>query len=242
MEKTFAQIVWDKNGVPRSVLFDDQYFCQDNGYEEAVHVCCHGNHLSERFRKLDPARPGTFTIIETGFGTGLDFCCAWQTWEECAPESWTLHFVSVELYPVPSDQLSRALGLWPAITPYKEALGAQYKPVPGSIGEMLFGNNRVRLTIVFDDVVSALAIILQNQIAPHGANAWFLDGFGPAKNPQMWSEHVFAAMALLSRMGTTLSTFTVAGSVRRGLEKSGFSLQKIPGHGRKNQILTGVFR
>ena len=239
---TFAQIVWDPNGVPRSAAFDDQYFCQDNGYEEAVHVCCHGNQLSARFQKLDPVHPGTFTIIETGFGTGLDFCCAWKMWEECAPKSWTLHFVSVERYPVTPDDLSRALGLWPAIKLYKGALVAQYKPVPGSVGKMSFSNNQVRLTIVFDDVVFALKTILQNQIAPLGADAWFLDGFGPSKNSQMWSEHVFAAMAPLSRSGTTLSTFTVAGPVRRGLEAKGFALKKIPGHGRKNQILTGIFR
>ncbi|MBF0122956.1 MAG: tRNA (5-methylaminomethyl-2-thiouridine)(34)-methyltransferase MnmD [Candidatus Omnitrophica bacterium] len=239
---SFASIVWDSNGVPRSTVFDDQYFCQDNGYEEALHVCCHGNDLSARFKKLDPARQGTFTIIETGFGTGLDFCCAWKTWEESAPKSWRLHFVSVELYPVSPDDLKRALALWPAITPYKEALAAQYRPVPGSISEMSFNNDRVKLTIVFDDVVSALRTILQNQIVLFGADAWFLDGFGPAKNPEMWSEDVFVVMASLSQPGTTMSTFTVAGVVRRGLEAHGFTLKKIPGHGRKNQILSGVFR
>ena len=100
----------------------------------------------------------------------------------------------------------------------------------------------MRLTILFDHVVPALAVILRTGLAPNGADAWFMDGFAPSKNPEMWSNDVFMGMSALSREGTTLSTFTVAGFVRRGLEASGFEVQRIPGHGEKKNVLTGRFR
>ncbi len=232
---------WGDNGVPYSVEFNDQYFCQDNGYDEAVHVCCRGNSLQERFSALDPSCPGTFTIIETGFGTGLDFCCARQVWEQSAPPSWKLHFVSLELYPLGKDDMARALGLWPAVGDIGHELAGCYEPSPGRVRDWYFKDRQVRLTIVFDDVVAALARITADNIAPQRADAWFLDGFAPSKNPAMWSEQVFEAMAALSKPGTTLSTFTVAGFVRRGLEARGFEVRKIPAHGKKNQMLTGKF-
>jgi tRNA 5-methylaminomethyl-2-thiouridine biosynthesis bifunctional protein len=232
---------WDENGVPYSVVFDDKYFCREYGYDEAVYVGCGGNDLKARFLALDPSVPGVFTIMETGFGTGLDFCCAWQLWEKCAPSSWSLHFVSLELYPLGVDHIGRALGLWPVLDPYKVQLLSRYKPMPGEIGRFVLADGRMKLTIVFDDVVLALRRIKEEGLAPERADAWFLDGFGPAKNPQMWTTDVFKGMASLSKKGATLSTFTVAGAVRRGLEAEGFRVQKIPGHGRKNLMLTGRY-
>ena len=107
---------------------------------------------------------------------------------------------------------------------------------------MAFDDGRVRVTVVFDDAAAGLRRIREGKIAPDGVDACFLDGFAPSKNPAMWSPQVFREVAALSKPGTTFSTFTVAGSVRRGLEACGFSLQKMPGHGKKRQILTGVFR
>ncbi len=235
------QVIWDTEGLPRSSKFDDKYFCRDNGYEEAVYVNCEGNGLRERFLALDPSNPGTFTILETGFGTGLDFCCAWQMWESCAPKTWTLDFVSLELYPMTAGEVDRALSLWSSLSSYKEKLIMQYVPVPGGIKKMCFKDDRVRLTIVFDDVLAALKTIKDGAFLPNGADAVFLDGFGPAKNPEMWTQGVFDGVALLSHGGTTLSTFTVAGAVRRGLQASGFKVGRIKGHGKKNQILVGQF-
>lgn len=232
---------WGDNGVPYSVAFNDQYFCKDNGYDEAVHVCCRGNSLQERFSALDPSCPGTFTIMETGFGTGLDFCCARQVWEQCASPSWNLHFVSLELFPLGQEDVARALGLWTALGALGQELAAAYEPSPGLVRDWYFKDRRVRLTIVFDDVLAALGRIKAGGIVPRGADAWFLDGFAPSKNPAMWSQQVFEAMAALSKPGTTLSTFTVAGSVRRGLAGQGFRVRKVPAHGKKNQMLTGVF-
>jgi tRNA 5-methylaminomethyl-2-thiouridine biosynthesis bifunctional protein len=238
----FAQVRWDEKGVPYGTAFDDHYFCADNGYEEAVHVGVLGNALPERFKGLDPDRPGTFTVIETGFGTGLDFCCAWEAWDAAAPASWTLSFISLELYPVRPEDMGRALGLWPRLAKYREALLAQYAPVPGGVQKMSFADGRVHLTVVFDEAVSALKKTREDGLAPNGADAWFLDGFGPSKNPDMWRGEVFAEVAALSRPGTTFSTFTAAGQVRRLLAQHGFLVQKIPAHGKKKHMLIGAYQ
>ena len=242
LEKQQAEIRWDEHGNPHSTVYNDKYFCKYNGYEEALYVCCEGNALRKRFSELDPGVKGTFTIIETGFGTGLDFCTVWQLWHETAPRSWMLHFLSVELFPISADQIKRALELWPALSRFKDELAACYKVLPGGIEDLYFDEKAVRLTIVFDDVVQALKRIKENDLAPAGADVWLLDGFAPSKNPRMWSDEVFEVMAPLSRQGTTLSTFTVAGHVRRGLEANGFLVQRVPGYGKKNKILTGEYR
>ena len=117
----------------------------------------------------------------------------------------------------------------------------QYDPLSGDIMVNVFDEGRVHLTVVFGDAAIALQRIKQDGLAGGGADAWFLDGFAPACNPGMWTHEVFAAVAALSRPGTTLSTFTVAGFVRRGLEAKGFAVKKVPGHGKKKQILTAVF-
>jgi tRNA 5-methylaminomethyl-2-thiouridine biosynthesis bifunctional protein len=238
--KAQEHVRWDAKGVPHSTLFRDKYFCTYNGYEECRYVSNQGNNLRERFSNLDPLRSGTFTIIETGFGTGLSFCCAWQLWEECAPSSWKFHFISIELYPLSTEDLNRALGAWPALKTYQDRLSTHYKPFESGI-EHFDLDAQVRLTIAFEDVVEALKNIYEQGIASQGADAWFLNGFSPFSNPLMWSEDVFKGMAPLSRPGTTLSTFTVAASVRHGLEAQGFKVEKIPGHGIKRHVLKGIF-
>ncbi|MBF0490831.1 MAG: tRNA (5-methylaminomethyl-2-thiouridine)(34)-methyltransferase MnmD [Candidatus Omnitrophica bacterium] len=239
METHDVPIEWDQDGLPHSVIFNDKYFCNLDAYEEVLSISCQGNVLKDRFSKLDPSVGGTFTIIETGFGTGLNFCCAWQLWDQCAPKSWTLHFVSIELYPLSVQQLNRALSLWPVLSRYREALVLQYKPLPQETAQLFLADHRVRLTLVFEDVVEALRQIKERGITPDGADAWFLSGFAPAKNPKMWSEQVFEGMAPLSRQGTTFATFTVAGPVRRGLAANGFVVHK--GFGYKKHIITGYF-
>jgi tRNA 5-methylaminomethyl-2-thiouridine biosynthesis bifunctional protein len=237
-----GSIAWDQEGMPRSLMFDDKYFCKEFGYEEALYVACAGNRLQERFEALDPSVQGVFVIVETGFGTGLDFCCAWQMWAKHAPPSWKLHFISIELYPLSSVDLDRALSLWPGLAGFSQRLVEKYAPVPGGLLDAEPEAGRVRLTILFDDVVKALSEIKCRALAPAGADAWFLDGFAPSKNPAMWSDAVFEGMARLSRPGTTLSTFTVAGFVRRGLESKGFAVERVLGHGRKKSVLVGHWR
>ncbi|MCC6758045.1 MAG: tRNA (5-methylaminomethyl-2-thiouridine)(34)-methyltransferase MnmD [Candidatus Omnitrophica bacterium] len=236
---TANEIRWDDKGVPHSIHFRDKYFCTQNGYEEYKHISGHGNGLEKRFAELDPSENGTFTVIETGFGTGMCFCCIWELWDQFAPKSWNLHFISVELYPLSNTDLDRALSVWPPLAEYRKLLSAQYQPHKNGIHDLHFKEQRVRLTIVFEDVVEALTKIRQQNVAPQKADAWLLNGFSPFANPQMWTQEVFDGMAKLSKPGTTLSTFTVAGHVRRGLEAAGFKLEKIPGYGTKKQMLRG---
>lgn len=235
-------IRWDAKGVPHSLLFRDKYFCTQNGYEESFYVSCQGNNLQERFLTLDPKVSGTFTIIETGFGTGLSFCSAWYLWKQCAPVSWKLHFVSLELYPLNREDVDRALSVWPNLSDFRQALVQQYVPAPGEVKHFEFKEDRIQLSIVFEEVVDALRTIKEKNIAPHGADAWFLNGFSPFSNPLMWRPEVFKGMALLSKKGSTLATFTVAGFVRRGLEAEGFKVERIPGYGTKKTVLVGSFQ
>jgi len=234
-------IKWDSQGTPYSIAFDDMYFCAVNGYEDALYIFCGGNRLEERFKKLDPSVPGVFTIVETGFGTGLIFCVAWKLWKECAPVSWRLNFISIEKYPLAPAELSQALSVWPIVKPQADKLAINYKIPADKKGIFDFEDGRVRLTITFDDIILSLKLILQEELAGAGADALFLDGFSPAKNPQMWTEEVFAGLSQLSHSGTTLATFTVAGWVRRGLESQGFKTQKVKGYGCKNEMLQGTF-
>jgi len=234
-------IKWDSQGTPYSIVFDDMYFCAVNGYEDALYIFCGGNRLEERFKKLDPTVNGVFTIVETGFGTGLIFCVVWKLWKEHAPGSWILKFLSVEKYPLPTAELERALGVWGIIKFQADELAAHYKVPSDKAGVFNFDGGRVILTVIFDDIISGLERIFQEGLVSPKADALFLDGFSPAKNPQMWTEEVFAGLARLSGVGTSLATFTVAGWVRRGLESQGFSTQKATGYGCKNQMLLGSF-
>jgi len=234
-------IKWDSQGTPYSVVFDDMYFCAVNGYEDALHIFCGGNHLRERFKKFDPMVHGVFTIIETGFGTGLIFCVVWKLWNEHAPASWTLKFLTIEKYPLPPQELERALSVWTIVKPQADQLVANYKSPLDKAGVFNFDRGRVLLTIVFDDIIPGLGTIAHEVSAGLRADALFLDGFSPAKNPEMWTENVFAGLARVSRQGTTLATFTVAGWVRRGLESQGFKTRKVTGYGCKNQMLEGSF-
>lgn len=216
----------------RSAQFDDIYFSTEDGLAETHHVFIGGNDLPEAWE-----RKQRFVIAETGFGTGLNFLAAWTLFEKQARPGQRLHYISFEKYPLEWDEIARALGQWRSeFGGRADRLRALYPlRVPGVHRIML--NAQVTLTLVFDDVNEALP---QTDI-PCGVDAWFLDGFAPSKNPDMWSETLFSGMARLSHAGTTFATFTVAGVVRRGLEASGFKIEKRQGFGRKKEMLRGTF-
>ncbi len=242
-----AAIEWTDDGVPQSAQFGDVYFSRAGGLDETRYVFLQQNHLDERWRGLDAAQPGCFCIGETGFGTGLNFLAAWQLWQQVAPASWRLHVVSVEKHPVQREQLQRALELWPELKALGEQLLANYPPaLPGQHRLQLEGG-RVTLDLLFGDASDGLASLLDTSHPLHAQHcgakidAWFLDGFAPASNPEMWRPELFRCMALLSHAGTTAATFTAAGIVKRGLRDHGFSIAKVPGWGRKRDMLTAVY-
>lgn len=220
-----AQLDWDEQGRPLSREFDDIYFSPTSGFDETHHVFIAGNDLARRFAEL-PAG-GCFCIGETGFGTGLNFLCAWQLFEQCAPADARLHFVSVEKFPLTRDDLRRALALWPQLAPQAAQLLDQYMAIHPGFQRFNLAAGRVVLTLLVGDALDGLPE-LDAQI-----DAWFLDGFAPAKNPEMWSPALFTQLARLSRSGTSLATFTAAGFVRRGLTEAGFAIKRVRGFGKK---------
>ncbi|BDB21044.1 tRNA 5-methylaminomethyl-2-thiouridine biosynthesis bifunctional protein MnmC [Pseudomonas sp. CYM-20-01] len=230
---THAQLDWDDQGRPHSRIFDDVYFSDKSGLEETRYVFLEQNRLQERFAAL-PAG-GRLVIGETGFGTGLNFLCAWQLFEQHAVAGARLHFVSVEKYPLSHADLRRALLLWPELHPFAEQLLAQYIAIHQGFQRLVLDNGRVTLTLLIGDALEQLPQ-LDAQI-----DAWFLDGFAPAKNPEMWTAELFAELARLAAPGSTISTFTSTGWVRRLINAAGFKMKRTPGIGHKWEILRGEF-
>ncbi|WP_413794602.1 MULTISPECIES: bifunctional tRNA (5-methylaminomethyl-2-thiouridine)(34)-methyltransferase MnmD/FAD-dependent 5-carboxymethylaminomethyl-2-thiouridine(34) oxidoreductase MnmC [unclassified Pseudomonas] len=228
-----AQLDWDDQGRPRSRVFDDVYFSDQSGLDETRYVFLEQNNLAERFAAL--ADDGRLVIGETGFGTGLNFLCAWQLFEQCAPAGARLHFVSVEKYPLSPEDLRRALALWPQLSLQAAPLLEQYVAIHQGFQRLVLANGRVTLTLLIGDALEQLPQ-LDGQI-----DAWFLDGFAPARNPEMWTAELFAELARLAAPGATLSTFTSTGWVRRLLNAAGFKMKRTPGIGHKWEILRGVF-
>jgi tRNA 5-methylaminomethyl-2-thiouridine biosynthesis bifunctional protein len=228
-----AQIDWDEHGNPHSREFCDVYFSTESGLAETRHVFLVQNDLGNRFSTLPES--GRLVIGETGFGTGLNFLCAWQLFQECAHASTRLHFVSVEKFPLSLADLQRSLALWPELKEFAEQLLAQYVAVHEGFQRFVFDGGRVTLTLLIGDALDMLPQ-LDGQI-----DAWFLDGFAPAKNPEMWTPELFAELARLAAPGSTIGTFTSTGWVRRALNAAGFKMKRVPGIGHKWEVLRGVF-
>ncbi|GJA82378.1 tRNA 5-methylaminomethyl-2-thiouridine biosynthesis bifunctional protein MnmC [Aeromonas caviae] len=229
---------WNEAGTPVSSEFGDVYFSNDNGLSETRYVFLQQNRLPERFSHHDS---DSFVIGETGFGTGLNFLATMAVFLEQAPLSGNgsrLHFISVEKYPLTQADLRKALAAWPELAPLSQPLIDQW-PLPVSgCHRLLFADGRIRLDLWFGDIKEMLPQV------PHPAtglvDAWYLDGFSPAKNPEMWTHDLFDDLARLARPDATLSTFTCAGFVRRGLIAAGFAMKKVKGHGSKREMLAGV--
>jgi len=228
-----AQLDWDDQGLPRSRVFDDVYFSDLSGLDETRYVFLEQNALRERFAALPVG--GRLVIGETGFGTGLNFLCAWQLFEQHAQPGARLHFVSVEKYPLNAADLQRALALWPELKPFADQLLAQYVAIHPGFQRLVLAEGRVTLTLLIGDALDQLAQ-LDAQV-----DAWFLDGFAPAKNPDMWTAELFVELARLAAPDSTISTFTSTGWVRRLLNAAGFKMKRTPGIGHKWEILRGSF-
>lgn len=228
----FAELTWNEAGQPFSTEFGDVYFSQESGLEESRYVFLKHNALPERWAAL---RPGAhFCIGETGFGTGLNFLCAWQLWDQTAPADAHLHFVSTEKHPLSAADMQRALALWPELQPWATQLASQYADLAPGWQHFVLAHGRVTLTLLIGDLLETLPELDAN------VDAWFLDGFAPARNPQMWQPALYQQMARLSAPGATLATFTSVGEVKRGLRAAGFKAGRVKGYGCKRHMLTGA--
>ena len=235
-----ANLEFNAEGTPVSRDFDDVYFSNDNGLEETRYVFLDGNHLGTRF----PEHPRSlFVVAESGFGTGLNFLTLWQAFDcfrAAYPEATLqrLHFISFEKFPLTAHDLRLAHQRWPELAHWAEQLQTQWPPAIGGCHRLYLDDGRVTLDLWLGDI-NDLTDKLDDSMNQK-VDAWFLDGFAPAKNPDMWSPHLFSAMARLARPGATLATFTSAGFVRRGLQEAGFTMRKTKGFGRKRDMLVGV--
>ena len=207
---------WTDRGVPVSRRFDDPYFSLDNGLAETRHVFLAGNGLPGRFT------PG-FHIAELGFGTGLNFLTVWQDWIASGTEG-PLRFTSFEAFPMTAGQMAAALTAFPDLARLSAQLVAAWDG-PGQIA--LPG---AELTVIAGDARLTLPDWADQ------ADAWFLDGFSPAKNPEMWDDTLLTEVARHMAPGGTLATYTAAGHVRRALAQAGLAVDRRPGYGRKRHM------
>lgn len=225
-------LVFSDAGSPRSAFFDDVYFSTDNGYAETDYVFLQGNGLARRFARM--AEHSHFTVAETGFGTGLSALATWALFEQTAPASARLTFISTERYPLSKHQIQQALQAWPTLSDRVERLVSQYPPrLPGF--HLVELSDRVDLLLLFGDAQDTL-----NDLNAR-VDAWFLDGFTPSRNPDMWQAPLFQTMARLSQADTSFATFTSASQVRAGLQGAGFTVMRRPGFGKKREMLHGRF-
>lgn len=240
------KVTYLQDGTPYSTQFNDIYFDSESGYQQSEQVFLSGNNINERIKNATDC----FTIAETGFGTGLNFLLTLQTyyklWHEEANDSAPkLCFISMEKFPLTKSELTQSLKTLPQLSFFTNLLIAQY-PELSSENEkpqsftFTFFDNLVTLKLIIDDATHGLAEIKSSKNGL--VDAWYLDGFSPAKNPDMWSEALFEQIGRLSKTQASIATFTVAGFVKRHLQNVGFRTQKKNCVGNKHEMLTGIFQ
>lgn len=216
-----AQIDWrdtDQGAVPVSTRFDDPYYSLAGGLAETTHVFLDGNALGTRLRE-------GFHIAELGFGTGLNMLAALGLFRAlgCAG---SLHLTSFEAYPMTARDRDAALSAFPDLP--QDWAGQD-------LSQPLRGPDFI-LTVIAGDARHTLPDWAGR------ADAWFLDGFSPAKNPELWGPELMQAVADHTAPGGTFATYTAAGDVRRALDAAGFAVTRSPGYGRKRHMTRGVLR
>lgn len=237
---TLATITWQTdehgNNLPISAAFDDVYFSKAGGLDETHYVFLQGNELPKRFGNLTDHQ--SFVIMETGFGTGLNFLATCLLWSKTAPPTARLYFVSTEKYPLSVSDLQKALSLW-----QDDELGSWASRLIALYPTALLGCHRLHFGAITLDLWlgDACTSFAQMHAKTGLADAWFLDGFAPSKNSELWSPQIFEQIARLSKPNATLATFTSSGTVRRALQAIGMTVVKIKGFGRKREMITAHF-
>jgi len=245
-----TRVTFQADGSPYSSQFDDIYFDTSQGTRQSQCVFIDGNNIRARLAKC----PKTFVIGETGFGTGLNFLLTLEIFQQILQAQGTqaivpaqtgsLHFISVEKYPLSKAQLRQSLKILPQLEHFSQQLIKQYPESPDENITLSFLNGAVTLALIFDDATLGLATLAaeKNRHSSGLVDAWYLDGFSPAKNPQMWQAELFQQITRLSKEQATLATFTVSGKVKRQLINAGFRVEKRPAIGKKSEMLRAVFQ
>ncbi len=209
---------------PRSAIYDDIYFSTDDGFAESKAVFLDGISAPDVWKNQM-----RFTICELGFGTGLNFLNTVHIWLETTSDDQKLHYIATEKHPLSRADILNAIH-WRELTQYVEEMLSKYLET-----DLLF-DDRVKLTLLFGDSREQLS---QSSFK---VDAWYMDGFSPTKNPDMWSPELMSVMAIRSNSGAKLATFSAAGAVRRGLIEAGFEIEKKKGFGKKREMMTGIFK
>ncbi|MDR6267408.1 tRNA (5-methylaminomethyl-2-thiouridine)(34)-methyltransferase MnmD [Roseobacter sp. N2S] len=219
-QNEYAQLDWRDGKIPVARRFDDPYFSLDDGIAETGHVFLAGNDLPTRFA-------AGFRIAELGFGTGLNLLCAWKAWEE-AGQTTPLQFTSFEAFPMAPEDITKAQSAWPELQDYAARFAQLWHGAAG-----ILDAPTLSVRVIYGDA---------RQTLPNWAgqaDAWFLDGFSPAKNPEMWGADLMAQVASHTANGGSFATYTAAGHVRRALASAGFQVTRGAGFGRKRHMSRG---
>jgi len=214
---------WRENGTPVSDRFDDPYFSLEGGLAETRHVFLGGNGLPARLRD-------GFQVAELGFGTGLSFLTLWQAWitsDTYKTHGGQIHFTSFEAFPLDTRDMAQALLAFPELAPLAEQLVKAWPLSRANFGP-------ITLTLWKGDARTMLPLW------SGAADAWFLDGFSPAKNPELWEPDLMAQVGAHTAPQGTCATYTAAGHVRQSLEAAGFDITRTEGFGRKRHMTRGT--
>jgi tRNA U34 5-methylaminomethyl-2-thiouridine-forming methyltransferase MnmC len=228
-DSTATTLDWREGDMPYSLAFGDHFYCQTDGRLECGHVFLAGNDLPDRWQ----AATGIFRIGELGFGTALNFCETWRQWKQTRPAGAKLHFISFELYPMKADEIDRALSRWPEVDSERQALVKLWPSNPqGQINLQL--DEQTVLTVVCGVAFDGI------QASPDLFDAWYLDGFAPSRNPDMWSLEIMTALFDNTVQGGSFATYAAAGFVRRNLIAAGFTVERRKGFAGKREMLCGT--
>jgi tRNA U34 5-methylaminomethyl-2-thiouridine-forming methyltransferase MnmC len=221
-QSKFAELEWRGGLIPVATRFDDPYFSADGGLAETGHVFLTSNDLPARFK-------AGFHIAELGFGTGLNLLAAWRAWIASRQKT-PLRYTSFEAYPMDFASMRKALSNWPELEALTHDMQAQLET-----GGFEIKTPTLNAKIIIGD---ARLTLPQWQGM---ADAWFLDGFSPAKNPELWGEALMQEVANHTKPGGSFATYTAAGHVRQSLASAGFEVTRVAGFGRKRHMTTGTF-
>ncbi|MES2383117.1 MAG: FAD-dependent 5-carboxymethylaminomethyl-2-thiouridine(34) oxidoreductase MnmC [Pseudomonadota bacterium] len=223
-------IEWLADGTPYSPRFGDRYRSELGGLAQSREVFLRGCGMPEAW-----AHQPQWRILETGFGLGLNFLVTWQAWQADPARPRLLHFVSTEAFPASAADMLRAAAAHPELMPLAQQLQAQCWGLLPGLHRLVFEEGRVLLTLCIGDTK---AVLREQQFE---ADAVYLDGFSPAKNPDIWDLHTLKAVARCCRRGTRIASWTIARAVLDGLAQCGFVVHKTPGLPPKRDNLQGQF-
>lgn len=222
------ELTWLEGDMPFSETFGDHFYARHDGRDECGHVFMAGNGIPACWRGVE-----TFVIGELGFGTGLNFLETWRQWKDLREPDQMLHFVSFEGYPMPESAIAKAIARWPV-------LGTLCNEMLAVWPSLTITPSRWQM-----DAQTTLSVVVGQAadcVPAYGGivDAWYLDGFAPARNEAMWGAELMQAVHNKTRTGGTFATYTAAGWVKRNLQAAGFAVEKVDGYGGKRDMLRGI--